>query len=824
MNRHALRVLEYPAALDAVARRATSELGREAVRALVPCSDRDWLRKELARVDATIAFLERTDGWAVPAIPDLRVELKRLSKPGSFWDERTLLDGARLLRSSEATRKTLERHVDDLPPLRPFADRMVELEDRAEAIEQAIDDAAEVRDSASPELRRVRRELRSQRGSIVQRLERFMAGLPEAQRVEDASVTVREGRYVIPVRREGRKQVGGIVHDESATGATLFVEPPLALELMNRVRELEMAETREVRRILEELTASLRPHAEEMRDALDALVGLDSLCARARYAREHEAVCPTLTEQGTDYEVIAGRHPLLLESDQDVVPFDLRLEADERTMIVSGPNTGGKTVLLKAMGLINLLTQSGIVPPVAEGTRLPIFDDVFADIGDEQSIEASLSTFSAHLANLKEIVADAGPGALVLIDEIGSGTDPSEGAALARSILMDLTGRGTLTVASSHLGQLKLLAGDTDGVVNASLQFDAQELKPTYRLLKGVPGRSYGLAIARRLGFRDTVIDRAEAFLPKGERDVSQLIAELEEKELELSDAVGEVARERSAAAEARAAADELRAELDRRQKEVRRREQDAERRSRQQARDLLLNAREEVEQAIADLRGVVERGGDVAEFEEAATAARRRVEEAATRQSERAPDQPEKSRKAPSLEPGAHVRVAATGARGTVVEVRDGRATVEIKGLKLDVKVADLERIGAPEESGGSGSDAGWGGARSGARSVSGARTRGASAGGGGARGGWSGPTPDASTEVHLRGLRAEEVAGTLHPALDAAIQAGLPSLTIVHGKGAGILREVVSELLNADPRITSYRTGEIGEGGSGVTVVELE
>jgi DNA mismatch repair protein MutS2 len=423
-----------------------------------------------------------------------------------------------------------------------------------------------------------------------------------------------------------------------------------------------------------------------------------------------------------------------------------------------------------------------------------VFDDVYADIGDEQSIEASLSTFSAHLANLKEIVAEAGSGALVLIDEIGSGTDPTEGAALARAILVELTHRGTLTVASSHLGQLKLLAGEETGVVNASLQFDATALEPTYRLLKGVPGRSYGLAIARRLGFRDDVLERAEEDLPRGERDVSSLIAELEAKERELADAVNEAARERAAAEAARADADALRTELDERTQELRRREKDAERRARQQARDLLLNARREVEEAVAELRDVVNTGAEREDFEAAATAARRRVEEAATRQSERTPEPPDPDREAPTLEPGTPVRVVSTGARGTVVEVRDGRATLDVKGLRLDVKIRDLERVAGPP-------------------ATEPKRTM----------GGWSGPRPDASSEVDLRGLRADEVASALTPPLDAAIQAGLPSFTIIHGKGGGILREVVAELLNADRRITSYRPGRIGEGGTGVTVVEL-
>jgi DNA mismatch repair protein MutS2 len=811
MNHHALRVLQFPAALDAVAGRATSALGAAAVRSLEPTDVRSWLESELARVDAMMGFMARTDGWALPVIPDLRAELKRLAKPGAVWEPRTLLDGARLIRSSAVTRGTLARHLDDLPELRGLTERLVRLEDRAVAIERAIDEAGDVRDQASQALGRIRRDLRSLRSTIVEKLERYMASLPDAIRVADASVTVRDGRYVVPVRREGRGQVGGIVHDESATGTTLFVEPPVALDLMNRVRELELAEAREIQRILDEMSTSLRPHAAELRDALEALVELDSLFARARYAREHAGERPVLTDDTADYAVVAGHHPLLLEGDRPVVPFELTLEPDERTLVVSGPNTGGKTVLLKAIGLISLMTQAGIIPPVAKGTRLPVFRDVFADIGDEQSIEASLSTFSAHLENLKEIVADADHASLVLIDEIGSGTDPSEGAALARSILVELTRRSTMTVATSHLGQLKLMAGEEKGVVNASLQFDAAALEPTYRLLKGIPGRSYGLAIARRLGFPERVLGRAESLLPQGERDVSQLIEELEARERELADALNSAERERAAAADARADANRLRAELDARGREIRRREEDNERRSRQQARDLLMSARREVEEAIGQLRAAVEAGADLQAFEEGARASRRRVEEAARRQAERAAaavgpgGAGEDQAGASWLEAGAMVRIAATGARGTVVEVRDDRATVEANGLRLDLRVADLEPAG--DDPGRSPRRQGAAGRSAGAASA----------------GGWSGPSFEASPEIHLRGLRAEEVASQLHPALDAAVQAGLPSLRIVHGKGTGVLREVVVELLDRDPRVVSHRPGRLGEGGGGVTVAEL-
>lgn len=795
MNRHALHVLQYPAVLDVVAGRATSALGAAAVRALEPWDRAGPVAEELGRVRSMMRFVTATEGWAVPGIPDLRGELRRLVKPGAVWEARTLLEAGRLLRAAGETRGAIAPHLEELPPLRPLAQRMVDLPDEVRAIERTVDDAGEVRDDATPLLSRTRRELRAQRSAIVERLERFMASLPDAVRVADASVTVRDGRYVVPIRREGRGQVGGLVHDESATGSTLFVEPPLALDLMNRVRELEIAEAREVHRILDERTAALRPHAAALTDSLEALVSFDSLYARARYAHDHGAEPPSLAEDGP-YRVVTGRHPLLLAGEGGAVPFDLDMEEGEHTLVVSGPNTGGKTVLLKAVGLVSLMAQAGIVPPVGKGTRLPVFRNVFADIGDEQSIEASLSTFSAHLANLKEIVEEADERSLVLIDEIGSGTDPVEGGALARAILVELTRRRTMTVATSHLGQLKLLAGEEPGVVNASLQFDPERLEPTYRLLKGIPGRSYGLAIARRLGFSPAVLQTAEGLLPKGERDVSQLLTELEEKERELEATVARAEDERQAAEAARADADALRAELDRRQREVARREEDAERRARQQARDLLLNARRDVEEAIAGLRAVVEGGADAAAFEDAATTARRKVEESARRQRERAPERKERGRRPEGIAPGASVRIGASGARGVVVEVRDGRATVEANGLRMDVKVADLEPVegGSPTKP---------------------------ERGGGGT---WAGPAVEASTEVHLLGMRADEVASALHPALDAAIQAGLPSLRIVHGKGQGVLRQVVTELLDAEPRVRSYRPGGVGEGGAGVTVVELE
>jgi DNA mismatch repair protein MutS2 len=786
MNRHALQVLQYPEALAVVAGHASSALGAEAVRALLPSDSLAIVRDELLRVDQMSAFFFRAQDWQMPPLPDARGALKRLSLPGSVLEGTELRDIAVLVRGSDATRRAVLQHADDYPLLAALAEQLVAGDDMAGRIRAAIDDAGDVRDTASRELGSLRREIRGARSRIVEKLEQYVSSLPTRFQVSDASVSVRDGRYVIPIRREGRGEVGGLVHDESATGHTLFVEPPVAIELMNRLRELEIAEQREVLRILRELTDAIRPQHETLKAAFDALVEFDSLFARARFALQVNGHRPELAADGRSLVLQNARHPLLLATMSEVVPFDLTLEPGERTMLVSGPNTGGKTVLLKAVGLVAALTQAGVIPPVAKGTRLPIFDDIFADIGDEQSIEASLSTFSAHLKNLREILEGATARSLALIDEMGSGTDPAEGGALADAILRTLTRRGTLTVATTHLGQLKAIAGEEDGVINASLQFDAVALQPTYRLQKGVPGRSYGLAIARRLGLPEEVLGEAEAAMPQAEREAGQLLEELERKDRELAAALADASSERARTAK-------LAVELQEREESLRRREKEAERRARQQARDILMNARTEVEAAIRDLRAAAE-GGSAA-LDEAARAARRRVEERAKRESERTPTAPAARGAGAAVTAGSHVRIEATGLQGVVVEMRDDRATVEVGGLRMQVAVAGLTPTTVPQQ-------------------AKKARVAASS---------WNAPDLDVSTEIDLRGMRAEEILVPLQTALDAAITADLPSLRIIHGKGTGALREVVNELLKTDGRVRSYRPGGVGEGGAGVTVAEL-
>jgi len=793
MNPHALNVLEYREALDLVARFASSALGAQAVRELAPSGDLAWIEPELARVEEMRRFLRGDGGWQVPAIPDARESLRRLRVEGSVLDGPQLRDLGVLLAGARTTRRAVGHGAASLPYLSLIAERLVEREKDEAEVARTVDEAGVVRDEASPALYRLRREIKSARGRLVERLAAYMASLPPHHQVPDASVTVREGRYVIPVRREGRGEVGGIVHDESATGATLFVEPPVAVAMMNRLRELEAEEAREVTRILRELTARLRPLQPDLLSSLEAMVALDSLYARARYALRTDGRAPRMLEAGTEeYEVAGGVHPLLLARSAEVVPFDLRMDPGERTLLISGPNTGGKTVLLKAIGLISLLAQSGIVPPVGPGTRLPVFREVFADVGDEQSIEASLSTFSAHLKNLREVLDGAGWESLVLTDEIGSGTDPQEGAALARAVLVELTRRSCFTVATTHLGQLKLLATEERGIVNASLQFDAERLQPTYRLLKGVPGRSYGLAIARRLGLEPRLLEEAEATLPQGERDVARLLLELEAREQRFAEQNELLARRL-------AETDALHKRLEARERELKQKERDAERRARQQARDLLLQSRAEVEAAIREVRGAA----DAEKLEEAARAARRRVEEAAARQREKQPAEgpsggARPKRGAPqALEPGLRVRIESLGRTGTVVELRDGKALVEAGSIRLSLPRDDLTPLPPGDQE------------------TSTPRPRPSA--------GYVNAGADARPEVDLRGMRPDEVDVILGRAMDSAILAGLPSFRIIHGKGTGALRAHVRRLLESDRRIAVSRPGELFEGGTGVTVVEF-
>ena len=794
-----LDTLEFPLALELVAEYAAGPLGAARVRARRPLMDGALVRDALAQVAELAAIVLADEGLRGEPVPDVSATLDLLGVAGSVLEGPALVELGQAIAAARAVDATLARLATDAPrtaalrvPLPPKA-----IDQR---LRESLGPDGEVLDGASKELARARRGVRETRERLVARLEALLAAVDPADRAADTAVTVRNGRYVIPVRATARSRVGGIVHDASATRSTVFVEPPEVIELGNDLRDREAEEQREVLRVLRGLTDLARPHRDVLAGVVEMAVAFDDLCARARYAAAVNGFAPAVDDG--PLAIRQGRHPLLIAGETVVVPFDLTLAPDEWTVLISGPNTGGKTVLMKAVGLLGLLAQAGVVPPVGPGTRLPLFTRVFADIGDRQSIAASLSTFSAHARALAEVLESAGPGTLVLLDEIGGGTDPAEGGALAAAVLRTLTRRRAVTLATTHLGALKRLASETTGIVNASLQFDAETLTPTYRFVKGVPGRSYGLAIARRLGLPPEVLAEAERAVPAADRALDALLADVEARGREVAQREAEVAAEREALARERGLVDERGDAIAERERALRARERALDADARQQARAYLLEARKQVEAALGRARAAVD---------EATAREARRLVESAIAETKIAEEGTGTGEGGPrTVAVGDRARVGA-GAAGVVREVRDdGTVVLETGNVRLVVPTAELHVLDGPGA-----------GDRGGHAAPAGGR-----AGLGGRRGTSTAPpavVEHASSEVDLRGLRADEVDDVLPRALDAAVLADLPYLRIIHGKGTGALRDRVRELLAADPRVAHAALAPANQGGTGVTVAEL-
>ena len=786
----ALDTIEFGPVLELVAAHAVGPLGATRVRGRRPTDDLAWIRSELTRVGEVTGLFRRGDGLLAEPIPDVTRTLSRLRIEGSVLEGVELAALQRALAAARAIHADLHRVAESAPAatslVRPLPDRTIE-----RRLEQSVDSDGNLLDSASPRLAAARREVQAARQRLLRRLDALLRALDSSSTPSDASVTVRGNRYVIPVRRDSRSRPPGIIHDESGSAGTLFIEPSETIELGNALREAQVEEERETLRVLRELTDLLRPHLSLLRDAVEMCVAVDDLVARARYAVTTAGEMPEVELAPAELRIVNGRHPLLLAGTSPVVPFDLELTAKERTLLVSGPNTGGKTVLLKAVGLAAALAGSGIIPPVGEGSRVPIFRRFFADIGDRQSIAASLSTFSAHVRMVRRVLEEADDESLVLLDEIGSGTDPVEGAALASATLVSLTGRGSVTLATTHLGALKELASHTGGIVNASLQFDAATLTPTYRLLKGVPGRSYGLAIARRLGVAGEILADAESRVPDAERRLDALLAAVEERE-------GEMRLAQRALEERVLELDSLAARLNvqqetqtSREAELKRREKEAEREGRKQARAYLLEARQRVEEALAAAREAVD--------EAAAREARRLVEEGIVAEGEALERAEQADRRtggqAVGLQPGDPVKLSA-GATGQVLEIRsDGKLVISAGAVRM---VVEPDAVSAVRPS-----------ARPPVRPSSPPSP--------------SSPSSPSPLEIDLRGMTGDEAETATVAAVDAAVLAEQPYLRIIHGMGTGVVRERVRRIVSRDRRIARYAFAPRNQGGTGVTIVEF-
>lgn len=785
MDDHTLRVLEFEKVLALLAGECSFSVGREFALATRPRTTRHevvGLQRETAemrlldRMGIDIPFGGASD--IRPLIHDAAIE--RVLEPGE------LQETANALRAAWRAKQVIERVRSQVPALGGIADGISDFRRFCDDVDAAITARGEVADSASEQLAAVRRELRVANDRLNQRAQAALADAVRRGLAQEGLLTERNGRKVIPIRAESRGAIPGIVHDISASGATVFLEPMAVVEAGNAVRELQVAEQREVRKVLARLTALVGSREEDATRSMVALGRLDAVHARARLARRLRAGLPPPGDpdswlDGEGRIVLSrARHPLLRG---DVVPTDFAVGGDYDGVLITGPNTGGKTVALKTVGLLVLMAQAGLPLPCEEGSRLAVFSQVFADIGDEQSIEQSLSTFSSHMRNVKEILDRAGPGTLVLLDELGAGTDPTEGAALARAIIETLLERGATLVATTHHGELKAYAHSHPRLRNASVEFDVETLSPTYHLAIGLPGQSNAIAIARRLGIGEDVLERAAAQLSPEHFEMERLLAEIREER-----AAAREAREREEAA--RREAETLRLELARRSEGI------EEERAR-----ILEAAHREAEDEVAAIRrevdGLRRRGGARREYDpQTAGETLRELDARLASLGKRA--RPARARIEPTpavraLQPGDRIVVRDFPQPGQALSGvgEDGRVDVQFGSIRMKVGIERIERVEPPE-----------GSVRVAIPAV---------------------PRPNAPLELDLRGQRAEEALANFETYIDDAFRAGLPFVRIIHGKGTGALRQAVREALRGHPLVKSFEAAPPEQGGEGVTVAVL-
>ncbi len=783
-----LSVLEFDKVRRRLADHASFSAGRELALHLEPSADADAVRLRLLRTSQARDYLDRHGSPPLAGAHDVRAEIEAAAR-GRCLLASELVDIRDCLEAAERARRALIRDRGGWPALAAIAERLAVVPGLVGAIRKSIDDEGRLFDDASPMLRHLRAELRAVHDRLLKRLEAMIARPAVRDCLQEPLITQREGRYVIPVRSELRTKIPGIVHDTSDSGATVFVEPLSLVELGNELRQLELEEEREAVRILRELSAQVGAEAEQLCSTVEALAELDLAFAAAQYGSTLRAVTPLVLESGESRANLPqARHPLI--DPQVVVPVDVRIGDEFRQLVITGPNTGGKTVVLKTLGLCVLMAQSGLQVPAAEGAELSVFDAVYADIGDEQSIEQSLSTFSGHMTTIMSVLKEATDQSLVLLDELGAGTDPVEGEALAEAILEYLASRRIATVATSHYSRLKAYAHATPGVANASVEFDPVSLRPTYELTIGLPGRSNAIAIASRLGMPTAVVAAARRRLSADEVAVDELLAEIREARLA-------AVADREAAAAARRQAEEWAARLEAALTSLQAESAAILKEARQEAAAELFEAR----QAVARLKRRAEKAwplpaaGQIeaarAELAEVATELDEAARRLASPESERLPAGVDPS----TLQPGQLVRLASFAQPGEVIRVGESDVEVRIGRLRLRVPLSDVIGL-APAELPG--------------RDVKLHRAARA-------------PSVVPS-EVHLRGLRVEEGLARLEAHLDEAVLQGLPWVRIVHGHGTGAMKAAVRELVRHHPHVTRSRSGEPGEGGDGVTIAYLE
>jgi DNA mismatch repair protein MutS2 len=791
-------ILEFPLVRARLAEKTSFAPSRRLAEALVPESDAVLVTRGLDETDEARSLLEERPGVGVAGARDIGGAIERAARAGRL-DPQQFLDIWATLDAAAA----LKPHLADArrPLLRTLGQQVHPLPAITSTLARSFDPAGELLDTASPRLGGLRAAVRVAFDRLKRRLDTLVGSAELGGALQEPIVTLRNGRYVVPVKADAKGRVKGIVHDSSGSGQTLFIEPLVIVELGNAWREAQLAEQEEVERILDELSALIGANAGPLRETLSALARFDFWYAKAQLAGEMRATRAETTKRW-DVILLSARHPGLSGR---VVPIDIRLGDGYTALVVTGPNTGGKTVTLRTLGLLALMHQAGLHIPAEAGSRLPVFRDVFADIGDEQSIAQSLSTFSGHMRSIIRIAGAAGPGTLVLLDELGAGTDPTEGSALAQALLDHFIKAGALVAATTHYAELKAYAHTTGGATNASVEFDLETLSPTYRLTIGLPGGSQAFAIAERLGLPPALVADARSRLSEAQRTFEATLARIREVESETAES-----KDRAREAELRAG-EALRAAAEERRRAQQTRA-DTERIAREEAGRLVQELRDELEAA----RKALERGHlTVPGIDAVLERADQRLATApATRAPKAAPPAAAKPEAPRPWQVGDQARSTSGGWTGRIAELDKSkrRATLEAGALRVSVDVADLERL-------------------EGAASSS-PRVAGDGASGAGRTGGIAGTNVaqnrlqrarSVPMSLDLRGARVEEALSALERYLEDASLAGLPKGSVIHGLGTGALRDAVRNDAGAHPLVRTVRAGERGEGGDGVTVVEL-
>ena len=785
MKERTLRVLEFGKILTRLADFALTDLGRERCMQLVPKENLTQTMEALEETEEAQVILTYLGGSPLVGFSDVRPWLTMAEK-GASLAPKALLEIARSLTAARAARSALVTERENTPRVTGLASHLQTFRQLEEAITNAIISEEEISDHASTALYDIRRHIRQANEKVREKLNSMVHGSGFSKYLQESIVTVRNGRYVIPVKQEYRQFVPGLVHDQSSTGATLFVEPMAVVELGNELKQWTAKEREEIERILAELSSQVGAQSEMISLNISILADLDFIFAKGQLSRDMNGILPHMNNEGK-LKLVKARHPLI--SRDTVVPCDLWMGEDFTTLIVTGPNTGGKTVTLKTVGLLTLMAQSGLHVPANLGTTLSVFDQVYADIGDEQSIEQSLSTFSSHMTNIVEIMREVTGRDLVLFDELGAGTDPTEGAALAQTILDTLLHRQVRTLATTHYSELKAYALSTPGVENASVEFDVATLKPTYRLSIGVPGKSNAFEISRRLGLSEEIIEEAKKLLSANDVRFEDVIAGAEYQRQ-----VAE--KEREIAEQARAETVKLRNEAEALSREMELRRQNSERKAKEEGRRIVENARREAEDVITQLKKMKKEGAAGREAE--VNALRQRMQQSLDGLSEGLLEKnPTLAPPPKDLKPGDLVDIIHLGTRGTVLSKPDAKGEVQLQAgiMKLKANISQLRLVEQKQPQKKKSTVM--------VHSQSASRT--------------------VRMECDVRGMALDEALIEVEHYLDEAVMAGMNEVAIVHGKGTGTLRAGIQKHLKTYPHVKSFRLGQYGEGETGVTIVTL-